>query len=472
MNRFLYFYTLRLTGNLNTEEFYRPNQCVGILGAWPLAVYCLELSVAVALRVPQQFRKLRPIYRSFLGFKPSEALEPLARTVSSSGKCLMYREFSKWLIIMTAVLGMTSAANSADPEKFRVYFGTYSGQLSKGIYVSTFDATTGQLSPPELATEVKNASFVAIHPTRKYLYAVSEIADFEGKKQGGVSAFTIDPASGRLKLLNQQSSGGGGPCHLVTDAQGKNVLVANYGGGSVSVLPILADGKLAPSSSTIQHRGSSVDKQRQEGPHAHSINLDAANKFAFAADLGLDKVLIYRFDGGKGLLTANDPPAGIVSPGSGPRHFAFHPTGKYAFVNNEMTSTVTSFAYDPAKGSLTEIHTLSTIPEPTPGNSTAETVVHPSGEYVYVSNRGHNSLAMYQCDAATGRLTSIGNQSTGGKTPRNFNIDPTGRYVLAANQDTNNVVVLKVDLATGKLSPTGTTIEVGTPVCVRFVSLQ
>ncbi|WP_397568132.1 lactonase family protein [Schlesneria sp. T3-172] len=378
---------------------------------------------------------------------------------------------SKWLIVMTTVLGMTSVANSADPEKFRVYFGTYSGELSKGIYVSTFDAATGKLSAPELAAEVKNASFLAIHPSRKYLYAVSEIADFEGKKQGGVSAFEIDSATGRLKLLNQQSSGGGGPCHLVTDAQGTNVLVANYGGGSVSVLPILADGRLSPASSTIQHQGSSVDKQRQEGPHAHSINLDPANKFAFAADLGLDKVLVYRFDGSKGLLTANDPPAGVVAPGSGPRHFAFHPSGKYAFVNNEMTSTITSFAYDPAKGSLKEIHTLSTIPEPTPGNSTAETVVHPSGKFVYVSNRGHNSLAIYQCDPATGRLTALGHQSTGGKTPRNFNIDPTGSYVLAANQDTNNVTVLKIDAATGKLSPTGAAIEVGIPVCVKFVPL-
>lgn len=384
----------------------------------------------------------------------------------------MNRVISKWLVIMAAVLGTTSSAVSADPTKFRVYFGTYSGELSKGIYVSSFDAATGTLSPPELAAEVKNASFVAIHPSRKYVYAVSEIADFEGKKQGGVSAFAIDHSSGRLNLLNQQSSGGGGPCHLVTDSSGKNVLVANYGGGSVSVLPIHADGKLAPASSTIQHHGSSVNKQRQEGPHAHSINLDAANKFAFAADLGLDKVLIYRFDGTKGVLTANDPPAGVVAPGSGPRHFAFHPTGKYAFVNNEMTSTVTSFAYDSGKGSLTEIHTLSTIPEPTPGNSTAETVVHPSGKYVYVSNRGHNSLAMYECDGATGRLTSIGYQSTGGKTPRNFNIDPTGRYVLAANQDTNNVVVLKIDPATGKLSPTGTSIEVGTPVCVRFLAVE
>lgn len=384
----------------------------------------------------------------------------------------MNRLFLACLIVITTVFSIQNPIQAQDAHRFRVYLGTYTNETTKGIYLSVFDPATGKLTPAELAAEIKNPSFVAIHPNRKFLYSVSEVADFDGKPVGGVSAFSIDPASGKLTLLNSQPSMGGGPCHLVVDAAGKNVLVANYGGGSVAVLPIGSDGRLAAASSSIQHHGSSVDKQRQEGPHAHSINLDAANKFAFAADLGLDKVLIYRFDGAKGLLTANDPPAGVVAPGSGPRHFAFHPSGKFAFVNNEMTSTVTSFAYDSAKGSLTEIHTLSTLPAPTPGNSTAETVVHPSGKFVYVSNRGHDSLAMYQCDASTGKLTSLGNQSTGGKTPRNFNIDPTGQYVLAANQSSNSVVILKIDTETGKLTPTGNTITVGSPVCVRFVPLN
>jgi len=384
----------------------------------------------------------------------------------------MNRLFWTGFIVLTTVFGFNIPSRAADPHKFRVYFGTYTNETTKGIYLSVFDPATGTLAPAELAAEIKNPSFVAIHPSRKLLYSVSEVADFDGKPVGGVSAFSIDPASGKLTLLNAQPSMGAGPCHLVVDSAGKNVLVANYGGGSVAVLPIESDGRLAPASSSIQHHGSSVDKQRQEGPHAHSINLDAANKFAFAADLGLDKVLIYRFDGAKGLLTANDPPAGVVAPGSGPRHFAFHPSGKFAFVNNEMTSTVTSFTYDPAKGALTEIHTLSTLPGPTPGNSTAETVVHPSGKFVYVSNRGHDSLAMYKCDESTGKLTSLGNQSTGGKTPRNFNIDPSGGYVLAANQSTNNVVVLKIDASTGKLTATGMSIDIGSPVCVRFVKLD
>lgn len=363
------------------------------------------------------------------------------------------------------------AADAAAPPKFRVYFGTYTGAMSKGIYHSTLDLASGQLSPPQLAAEIKSPSFVAIHPNRKFLYAVSEISDFQGKALGGVSAFSIDAASGNLTLLNQQSSEGAGPCHLVVDAAGKNALVANYGGGSVAVLPIDSTGKLSAASASIQHTGSGIDKSRQEKPHAHSINIDAKNRFAFAADLGLDKVLIYRFDADKGTLVANDPPAGVVAPGSGPRHFAFHPSGRFAFVNNEMTSSVTAFKYDAEKGSLTEIHTLSTLPNEVKGNSTAETVVHPSGKFVYVSNRGHDSIAIFTFDEASGKLTAAGHCLTGGKTPRNFNIDPTGQFLLAANQGTNDVFSFRIDSATGQLTATGSKIEVGSPVCVRFLSL-
>lgn len=379
-------------------------------------------------------------------------------------------------VLAVVAVGLVSAdscrAADAAAVKLRVYFGTYSGAMSKGIYHSTLDLGTGQLSPPQLAAEIKNASFVAIHPSRKFLYAVSEISDFQGKPLGGVSAFAIDRASGNLTLLNQQSSEGAGPCHLVVDATGKNVLVANYGGGSVAALPIdSATGKLSAASASIQHTGSGVDKSRQEKPHAHSINLDAKNRFAFAADLGLDKVLIYRFDADKGTLVANDPPAGVVAPGSGPRHFAFHPSGRFAFVNNEMTSSVTAFQYDAEKGSLTEVHTLSTLPNEVKGNSTAETVVHPSGKFVYVSNRGHDSIAIFTFDEASGKLTAAGHCLTGGKTPRNFNIDPTGQFLLAANQGTNDVFSFRIDPKTGQLTATGSKIEVGSPVCVRFVSL-
>ena len=379
------------------------------------------------------------------------------------------------LLVFAAVCSIFSsegrAADAAAPGKFRVYFGTYTGAMSKGIYHSTLDLASGQLSPPQLAAEIKSPSFVAIHPNRKFLYAVSEISDFQGKPLGGVSAFAIDAASGNLTLLNQQSSEGAGPCHLVVDAAGKNALVANYGGGSVAVLPIDSTGKLSAASASIQHTGSGADKSRQEKPHAHSINLDAKNRFAFAADLGLDKVLIYRFDADKGSLVANDPPAGVVAPGSGPRHFAFHPSSRFAFVNNEMTSSVTAFKYDAEKGSLTEVHTLSTLPHEVKGNSTAETVVHPSGKFVYVSNRGHDSIAIFTFDETSGKLTAAGHCRTGGKTPRNFNIDPTGRFLLAANQGTNDVFSFRIDATTGQLTTIGNKIEVGSPVCVRFVSL-
>jgi 6-phosphogluconolactonase len=383
--------------------------------------------------------------------------------------------------VLVICLGLVVASHSearadddpASATTFRVYIGTYTGAQSRGIYHSTLDVNTGELTPPQLAATVTSPSFVAIHPNRKFLYAVGEISDFQGQKSGAVSAFAIDSASGNLTRLNEQSSFGTGPCHLVVDRAGTNVLVANYGGGSVAVLPIdPASGKLAKHSSAIQHAGSGSNPQRQEAPHAHSINLDAANRFAFAADLGLDKVLIYRFDAAKGTLTPNDPPSAALSPGSGPRHFAFHPSGKFAFVNNELTSSVTSFRYDSEKGTLTEIQTLSTLPvDFKGGNSTAETVAHPSGRFVYVSNRGHDSVAIFKVDAETGKLTAAGHCSTGGQTPRNFNVDPTGRLLIAANQSSNNLVVFRVDATTGQLTPTGSKIEVGSPVCVRFVPL-
>jgi 6-phosphogluconolactonase len=364
--------------------------------------------------------------------------------------------------------------NQSDNAPLRVYFGTYTGGDSRGIYVAEFDPKTGKLGEPRLAAEAVNPSFLAIHPNRKFLYAVGEIDDFQGGKTGGVSAFAIDPKTGGLKLLNQKASQGKGPCHVNVDATGRDVLVANYGSGSVACLPVKADGTLDDASSAIQHSGSSVNPQRQEGPHAHSINLDAANRYAMVCDLGLDKVLVYRFDPASGKLTANDPPSASVAPGGGPRHLAWHPSGKYAYANNEMTSTVTAFTYDAAKGTLKEIGTVTTLPAGFDGkeNSTAEVRVHPSGKTVYVSNRGHNSIAIFSVDPATGALTPAGHESTRGGVPRNFNLDPSGRWLLAANQDTGNVVVFAVDAASGKLMATGQEIKVPRPVCVRFVELS
>jgi 6-phosphogluconolactonase len=353
-----------------------------------------------------------------------------------------------------------------------VYFGTYTSAKSQGVYVARLDLATGALTEPTLAAGIVSPSFLAVHPKRTFLYAVNEVSNFDGGVTGAVSAFRIDRATGRLTLLNQQSSGGAGPAHLTVDRAGRNVLVANYGGGSVAVLPIGADGRLDAASAFVQHAGSSVNPQRQQGPHAHSVNVDLANRFAFVADLGLDKVLIYRFDPSKGSIVPNDPPAANVEPGSGPRHFAFHPTGRFAYVINEMTCTVTAFACDASAGRLETLQTISTLPDGVTvakGMSTAEVQVHPSGRFVYGSNRGHDSITVFAVDETTGRLTFVQNESTQGSTPRNFGIDPTGRYLLAANQRTDSVVVFRIDEATGRLTPTGTRITVGSPVCVKFV---
>ncbi len=390
----------------------------------------------------------------------------------------MIRGLMVVLVVLTAVAvwAVSTAARQSGPApaagSLLVYFGTYTSAKSQGIYVSRFDLATGALSEPTLAAGIASPSFLAVHPQRTFLYAVNEVSNFDGGVTGGVSAFRIDRASGRLTLLNQQSSGGAGPAHLTIDGTGRNVLVANYGGGSVAVLPVGADGRLSPATAFVQHTGSSVNPQRQQGPHAHSVNVDRANRFAYVADLGLDKVLIYRFDPAKGLIVPIDPAAAVVDPGSGPRHLAFHPTGRFAYVINEITCTVTAFACDAAAGRLNTLQTISTLPEGVAvgrGMSTAEVQVHPSGRFVYGSNRGHDSITVFALDETTGRLTFVQNEPTQGSTPRNFGIDPTGRYLLAANQRTDSVVVFRIDESTGRLTPTGSRIAVGSPVCVKFV---
>ncbi len=331
-----------------------------------------------------------------------------------------------WIGLLTvSVLAAIGCSPAHADDKLRVYFGTYTkANVSEGIYTATLDLKTGVLTKPELAVVTGNPSFLAIAPSGKFLYAVGE-----GGVGGGVSAFAINP-DGKLTLLNRQEGGGKGPAHISIDSTGKHVAVANYGSGSVAILPIGEDGKLAPASSTIQHEGSSVNPARQKGPHAHSIYFDKTNKYVVSADLGLDKVLVYKFAAGK--LTPNDPPSVSAKPGAGPRHFAFHPDGKHAFVINEMDSTLTSFSWDEAKGTLTTIETLSTLPAEHKGNSTAEVVVHPSGKFVYGSNRGHDSIAGFAFDG--GKLKAIGHTPVGGKTPRNFNIDPTGQFLIAGHQ--------------------------------------
>lgn len=381
------------------------------------------------------------------------------------------------LVLLPAALALaafdaSAAGNAAKPTKFWLYVGTYTGGKSKGIYRCAFDTATGKLSDANLAAETTNPSFLAIHPSNRYLYAVGEVAVFDGKPSGAVTAFAIDRQSGELKRLNQKPSSGAGPCHAIVDRRGKYVLVANYGGGSASVLHIEDDGRLGRRTAFVQHTGKGPDRSRQEAPHAHSINLDAANRFAVVADLGLDRVFIYRFDADKGSLAKNDPPAVKVAPKSGPRHFAFHPNGRYAYVINELANTVTALKYDADKGILTPIQTISTLPKgydkPT---WTAEVQVHPSGKFLYGSNRGHNSIAVFTIDPESGQLTAAGHQAEGIKTPRNFAIDPSGQFVLVANQDGDSILVFRIDAAGGALQATGTKVQVAKPVCLKFVPI-
>ncbi|MCL5744972.1 MAG: lactonase family protein [Acidobacteria bacterium] len=335
------------------------------------------------------------------------------------------------------------------------------------------DTTTGRLTALGLAAETVNPSFVAIHPNRKYLYAVSEIANYNGAKSGAVGAFQIDAKTGRLAPLNKMPSRGAGPCFVAVDRTGKDVLVTNYGSGSVAVLPIQPNGSVGEATAFIQHTGSSVNPKRQSGPHAHSVNMSPDNRFAIAADLGLDKLMVYRFNPAKGSLEANDPPFATVPPGSGPRHFAFHPNGKFAYAINELASTVTAFSWDAAHGALKQLQNISTLPKDFTGASTcAEVQVHPNGRFLYGSNRGHDSIAVFEINPKTGALTWIENVSTQGKTPRNFGIDPTGAFLLAANQDTDNITVFRIDPGNGRLKPTGQTLGVGRPVCVKFMAVK
>lgn len=384
---------------------------------------------------------------------------------------LQLANFLHLLFVTAALIVVMNSTTLAQSKLFRVYIGTYTNGDSQGIYLSELDTETGILAPPQLVAETENPSFLALTPTASYLYAVNETTDFKGEAAGSVSAYAVDSKSGKLTFLNQQSTKGGAPCHLVIDNAAKNVLVANYVGGNVVCLPIHSDGSLQSTSSVIQHHGSSVNAGRQEAPHAHSINLDPQNRFAFAADLGLDKILVYRFDADLGTLTAHEPFGIAVTPGAGPRHFAIHPNGQFAYVINEMQLTVDAFAYDSKAGVLASIQTISTVPENTSGDnlSTAEIQVHPSGKFLYGSNRGHNTIVAYRIDPQNGTLSYIENQSTAGQTPRNFAIDPTGNYLLAENQTTNTIVVLRIDPETGKLEPTGNSVKVPSPVCVKMI---
>jgi len=366
-------------------------------------------------------------------------------THSLGDSAMPLRQNLSFLAILSGLL--FGQAQSQD--KVRVYLGTYTGKESKGIYQCELNLEDGSLSAATLAVETSSPSFLAFHPNKNFLYAVNE-------SDAKVSAFAIDAATGNLTLLNSQPSQGASPCHLIVDPTGKNVLVANYTGGSCLSIPIEADGKLSNNSSFQQHQG-----PKKNG---HSINVDRANMYALCCDLGLDKVIIYAFDSNKGTLT---PHGAFDTPkGAGPRHFAWSPDGNRAYINGESDLTIIACDYDSEKGQLIQKQVLSTLPKEVvrKGGSTAETVVHPSGKFVYVSNRDpYNSIAVFSIDGDTGELVATGHQSTGVKTPRNFAIEPTGKYMLVANQSGGNVSVFRIDAATGQLIPTESSVRITAP---------
>lgn len=378
-------------------------------------------------------------------------------------------------LLACAVVAMGLSVTSATADDQLVWFGTYTrGTDSQGIYVARFDTETGKLSQPTLAAEVANPSFVARHPSQPLLYCVSEIADLDGKPTGGITAFSIDLPSGMLQKINEQPSIGGGPCQVSVDPSGQCVVAANYGGGSTVCLGIRADGGLEPvvdgvPGGFVQHEGSSINEQRQQGPHAHCARISPDGRFVLVPDLGIDLVLVHALDAEKATLTPTS--AGVVPPGSGPRHIAFTEEGSRAYVINELALTVTGFEFDGEEGTLIPFQTVSTIPDDVTdreGFSTAEVVIHPTGKFLYGSNRGHHSIAMFEIDESSGDLTLLGVEPIRGKTPRNFNISPDGQWLLAAGQDSDTVTVFAIDDDTGRLTFTGQTVNLPKPVCICF----
>lgn len=353
--------------------------------------------------------------------------------------------------------------------EWSIYIGTYTTSGSEGIYHGRFSTETGEITELRLAARADHPSYLTIHPNGKWLYAVSEV-DRVGDEPGGeVIAYRIDSESGALTPINRRSTRGSYPCHVSIEAPSRNLMVANYGGGSVTMIPLGDDGSLLEVSSFHQHRGKSVNPKRQEGPHAHSIVSDPHGRYVYAADLGLDQILIYRIDAASRQLLPGDPSFASTPPGSGPRHIAFHPNGRLLYCVGELDSTVLTYAIDQDDGGLTKIDVQPALPAEFAGDNTgADIHVHPNGRFLYYSNRGHDSIAIFHIDEETGRLTPIGHASTLGKTPRNFTIDPSGRFLLVANQNSDHIVTFSIDEESGQLKATGAHALLSRPVCVVF----
>jgi 6-phosphogluconolactonase len=382
-------------------------------------------------------------------------------------RCLLFA----FLLVAPALYADKKDKKPAPAKKdFFAFVGTYTAKTqSKGIYSFRYDAGTGKATGLRLVVETPDPSFVAIHPSGKYLYAVNESG-----KSSLVTAFALDAKTGNLTQLNQTSSLGEDPCYITFDQTGKYILVANYTSGTLVVFPILPDGRIGEKTALFQDSGTlGPNKERQEGPHAHWIETSADDHFALAADLGLDEILIFQFNATKGTLAPHMPPSASLKAGSGPRHAVFSPNGKFLFVASELASTATSFSFDPKKGVLKQINSVSTLPSEFSGrNDVAEVAVHPNGRFLYVSNRGMDSIAVFEIDPKKGTLTAIGGVPTGGKEPRHFALDPAGNFMFVENQLSDTIVVFHVDANSGQLTPTGDTLNVPSPVCLKFVPAE
>lgn len=369
------------------------------------------------------------------------------------------------LRLALVLAALAAGAAVAGDDGVTVYVGTYTGGASRGIYRFRLDPATGQASAPLLAAEARNPSFLALHPSGRFLYAVSETDELDGAPTGAVLAFAVEPRTGELTLLNRQPSEGGAPCHLVVDRSGRNLLVANYGGGTVALLRIGTDGRLAKASVVRAHAGSGPAQGRRQKPHAHGVYLDAAERFALAPDLGADRVFVYRFSAEAGSLEPHG--AAPLEPGSGPRHLAFDPGGRRVYVISELANTISVFGYDAEAGVLSPIEVVKTLPPGFTGQSyTAEIGVSPDGRFAYGSNRGHDSLAAFRIDAASGRLTAAGHVPVGGAWPRHFTIDRASGLLLAAHQRSASIAFFRIDPASGLPRPLGTSVTVDQPACL------
>jgi 6-phosphogluconolactonase len=396
------------------------------------------------------------------------------------------RRCLQWLLLLSLV--PASLANDSPKNKYLLYVGTYTEKESKGIYAYRYDAASSELTSLGVAAETTNPSFLAIDPTHRFLYAVNEFQTYKGASSGAVSAFAIDRNTGKLSLLNQVASQGADPCYISFDKTGKYALVANYTGGTVAVFPVQSDGHISEASAVIHDSGMlGPNKERQDAPHSHWIETSARNRYAYVADLALDRILIYSFDASRGTLTRNASPSSAaksgsaeasdffsatLAPGTGPRHVAFSAKGDFMYVLGELDSTVTVFANDEKENSRS-VQRISALPTGFSGhNDAAEIVIHPNGKYLYTSNRGHDSIALFSIDSKSGALTLVDHFPIQGKTPRNFEIDPTGRLLFVANQDSNDIVVFRIDLNSGRLTPTGQALHVPSPVSLKFMAAE